>query len=534
MVVAELLEAAEATREFFSPDTRDANAPSLVGSEEEEEEFDQFEPMLRVVRQRKSERCTGVGGFINAGTVDRRFNAKSYFGANDMHPNTVAYVKSFRGGDLGAQPDVPCMLCGNVSDLMLVCERCGCPVCTACLWPRTNSIRLLRKAGDFFCHCCLASETSSESDKKHGVEALHEAEPVAESGANLGTYVQSAMEGMRVHIGSLAESFTAYVQQSESARTADLHRFEGIESTLTELANVVKASANGASVKSKKEAGMAPDAFRVGATQTPAILKTASVQDRVGAAPRSTQGTAPASGTLFNRVVAGAGSSGTARQNTIHRQLARNMLVENGIKDPTLSFYPQGTREVTDPTTGDKYKITEKWEKSAAKWTFNDFIRKCTMEQTSASSEEDATFWHDLMTAVSDFTHRCHSWEDGGHLYFLMIFELIADDKLEPGDLKMGSAQLLNVHLRVNTELLKRQTEAAAKAKAKPAPAKAAPAKQRTHPLSAEHFEKFKLWRDEADHSTKCPECAATYDFYGCCAHYKQCPQLEDLRRSHM
>ncbi len=115
-----------------------------------------------------------------------------------------------------------------------------------------------------------------------------------------------------------------------------------------------------------------------------------------------------------------------------------------------------------------------------------------------------------------------------------MIFELIADDKLEPGDLKMGSAQLLNVHLRVNTELLKRQTEAAAKAKSKPAPAKAAPAKQRTHPLSAEHFEKFKLWRDEADHSTKCPECAATYDFYGCCAHYKQCPQLEDLRKSHM
>ena len=102
------------------------------------------------------------------------------------------------------------------------------------------------------------------------------------------------------------------------------------------------------------------------------------------------------------------------------------------------------------------------------------------MEQTSANSEEDATFWHDLMTAVSDFTHRCHSWEDGGHLYFLMIFELIADDKLEPGDLKMGSAQLLNVHLRVNTELLKRQTEAAAKVKSKPAPAKAGPAKQRT------------------------------------------------------
>ena len=118
MVVAELLEAAEATREFFSPDTRDANAPSLVGSEEEEDEFDQFEPMLRVVRQRKSERCTDVGGFINAGTGDRRFNAKSYFGANDMHPNTVAYEKRFRGGDPGAQPDVPCMLCGNVSDLI--------------------------------------------------------------------------------------------------------------------------------------------------------------------------------------------------------------------------------------------------------------------------------------------------------------------------------------------------------------------------------------------------------------------------------
>ena len=58
MVVAELLEAAEATREFFSPDTRDANAPSLVGSEEEEEEFDQFEPMLRVVRPQDV--CQGI------------------------------------------------------------------------------------------------------------------------------------------------------------------------------------------------------------------------------------------------------------------------------------------------------------------------------------------------------------------------------------------------------------------------------------------------------------------------------------------
>ena len=190
-----------------------------------------------------------------------------------MHPDSdlVAYVKNFRG-DLGAQPDAPCMLCGNVCELMIVCDRCGCPVCTEqCLLPRTRSIRSLRKAGDFLCHCCLASKISSESDEKHGVETLHEAQPVAESGANLGTYVQSALEGMRAHIESLAGSFTTYVQQTESARTTDQQRFEGIESTLTELANVVKASANDAKVRSKKDADMRSDTIRVGATQTPAI-----------------------------------------------------------------------------------------------------------------------------------------------------------------------------------------------------------------------------------------------------------------------
>ncbi len=544
-VAQELLAAAAAAQrsaqKIFSQDEDEDEMGELVESDEEDEQHDPHAANLKRLQERDDSRYDGPFGFLGARTACGTFSAKSYWGPKSMHEAAVEYVQNFPGGDIAEHDDVPCMLCGSETPFMIVCEICSMPVCTIdCLEPATRSMRRIRKAGPFKCHCCIAViegeviRTESEPIKVNKTDALLEAKPVVDTGSDLTSFVVKTFEGMRSNIEHLAESVGAFISQGEVTRAADVRRIENLETAVTSVADAIKIMNTTKPSIAKIPKPIADQILEL-PLKAPAISKPGSVQDRVEAIAGSSKRAAPASDTLFARMISAQGPSGSGKPNGHHRQLAQDLLTEGGIKRPELAFYNTPARQVFDEVTGAKMTLKARSEKTALKWTFEDFIKKCMLEQARATESNDhevATAWLDLMKVVSDFNASCHSWEDGGRIFFLMVFELIADDKLKSDELVKGSPRMLEIQMRVNTELMRRQTEANAKAAAK-APAPPAAPKKPGVVLSDKHMKNFLAWKAEGDHSTKCPKCDAKYQHFECIGHYKHCAQLKELRELH-